>query len=111
VHALCENVVEMTPNREHNYCCGAGGGVINCGPPYKNARMAASRTKADQLQRAKANGATVLLAPCHNCHSGLEDVNHHYDLGYDIKFIGDILYTVMEKPTDVTEEDALENEK
>jgi Fe-S oxidoreductase len=25
-HALCENVIEMHPNREHNYCCCAGGG-------------------------------------------------------------------------------------
>ena len=105
VHALCENVVEMTPNREHNYCCGAGGGVINCGPPYKNARMKAGRTKADQLQDAKERGATVLLAPCHNCHSGLEDINHHYELGYDIKFLGDIIYSVMEKPSN----DANEN--
>jgi Fe-S oxidoreductase len=32
-HALCENVIEMHPNREHNYCCCAGGGVINTGPP------------------------------------------------------------------------------
>ena len=47
---------------------------------------------------AKAKGARVLIAPCHNCHSGLEDINHHYGLGFDIKFISDILYEVMEKP-------------
>jgi Fe-S oxidoreductase len=34
-HAMCENVIEMHPNREHNYCCCAGGGVINCGPHTK----------------------------------------------------------------------------
>jgi ferredoxin len=38
-HALCENVIEMHPNGEHNYCCCAGGGVINTGPPFKMTRI------------------------------------------------------------------------
>ncbi len=99
VNAICDELIEMHPNREHNYCCCAGGGVINCGPPYKNTRLKGNRIKAEQLFAAKARGAKVLIAPCHNCHSGLEDINHYYGLGLDIKFIGDILYDVMDKPT------------
>jgi hypothetical protein len=38
------------------------------------------------------------VAPCHNCHSGLHDIVHHYEIGLDIKFFGDIIYEVMEKP-------------
>ena len=98
VNAICENLVEMHPNREHNYCCCAGGGVINCGPPYKMTRIKGNRVKAEQLKDAKSRGATVLITPCHNCHSGLEDINHYYELGLDVKFICDILYEVMEKP-------------
>jgi Fe-S oxidoreductase len=98
VNAICENLVEMHPNRDHNYCCAAGGGVINCGPPYKMTRMNGNRVKAEQLADAKSRGATVLITPCHNCHSGLEDINHHYELGLGVKFICDILYEVMEKP-------------
>jgi len=98
VNALCENLVEMHPNRELNYCCCAGGGVINCGPPYKMTRITGNKIKADQLAEVKTRGAKVLITPCHNCHSGLEDINHYYELGYDVKFIGDILYQVMEKP-------------
>jgi Fe-S oxidoreductase len=98
INTICEELVEMHPNREHNYCCCAGGGVINCGPPYKMKRMQGNRVKAEQLFAAKARGAKILIAPCHNCHSGLEDINHHYSLGLEIKFIGDILYEVMEKP-------------
>ena len=97
-NAICEKVVEMHPNREHNYCCCAGGGVINTGPPFKMTRMDGNRVKAEQLFAAKAQGAEVLIAPCHNCHSGLEDINHHYGIGLDIKFFGDIIYEVMEKP-------------
>ncbi len=98
INAICENFIEMEPNREHNYCCGAGGGVINCGAPYKLNRMKGSKVKADQLSTAKAKGAKLIIAPCHNCHSGLEDITQHYQINMEIKFIGDILYEVMEKP-------------
>ncbi len=94
VKMTCENFIDMTPNREHNFCCGAGGGVINCGPPYKNKRMANNRRKKEQLEETKAD---VLIAPCHNCHSGLEDIVHHYDLGMEVKFFGDIIFQTMEK--------------
>jgi Fe-S oxidoreductase len=98
VNELCEELVEMVPNREHNYCCVAGGGVINCGPPHKTARMDGGRVKAEQLFDAKSRGAQILVAPCHNCHSGLHDIINHYEIGLDIKFISDIIYEVMQKP-------------
>lgn len=95
---ICEEVIEMHPNREHNYCCAAGGGVINCGPPYKKTRLDGNRIKAEQLFDVKARGAETLIAPCHNCHSGLHDIIHHYEIGLDIKFFGDIIYECMQKP-------------
>ncbi len=98
-HEICETVVEMHPNREHNYCCAAGGGVINCGPPFKNTRMKGNRVKADQLRDAKRRGATTVIAPCHNCHGGLEDIINTYELDMHLKFLGDIIYEVMEKPS------------
>jgi len=97
-NAICEKLIEMHPNREHNYCCSAGGGVINCGPPYKMTRVDGNRVKAEQLFAAKAKGAKTIIAPCHNCHGGLEDIVHHYGLAMDIKFLGDIIYETMEKP-------------
>ena len=98
VGELCDNVVEMDPKYEHNYCCAAGGGVINCGPPYKKTRIDGNRIKAEQLFSVKTKGAKILIAPCHNCHSGLHDIVHYYGVGMEIKFFGDILYEVMEKP-------------
>jgi Fe-S oxidoreductase len=98
VNWLCDTFIEMEPNREHNYCCCAGGGVINCGPPYKAKRVASNRVKAEQLFTAKSRGANIVITPCHNCHSGLEDIIHHYEVGLETKFISDILYEVMEKP-------------
>lgn len=95
-HMLCENVVEMSPNREHNYCCCAGGGVINCGPPFKQVRIEGNSIKAEQL---KATEVEYVVAPCHNCHGGLEDIIHHFELGMHTKFLGDLIYELMDKPT------------
>ncbi len=95
VRAFCPNFIEMTPNREHNYCCAAGGGVINCGPPFKNSRVESNRVKAEQLQ---ATGVKVCIAPCHNCHGGLEDIINKYKLDMELKFLGEIIYNCMEKP-------------
>lgn len=89
------DIIETVSNREHNICCTAGGGVINCGPPFKNVRVAGSKAKAEELQ---ATGVKTIVAPCHNCHGGLEDTVHAYKLGMEIKFLGDIIYECMEKP-------------
>ncbi|MEW6671220.1 MAG: electron transfer complex ferredoxin TmcB [Thermodesulfobacteriota bacterium] len=96
--AACSEFIEMHPNREHNYCCSAGGGVINCGPPFKMTRVEGNRIKAEQLFAVKARGAKTIIAPCHNCHGGLEDIIHHYGLDMELKFLGDILYEAIEKP-------------
>lgn len=96
ISRTCEDFIEMTPNREHNFCCGAGGGVINCGPPYKTKRMQASRVKAEQLTRT---GAEVVITPCHNCHSGIDDILHHYKIPMSVMFMVDILTLTMETNT------------
>lgn len=94
VRAFCPNFIEMIPNREHNYCCSAGGGVINCGPPFKNTRVSGNTVKADQLRNT---GAEVCIAPCHNCHGGLEDIIHDNKLDMKLMFLIDIIYECMEK--------------
>lgn len=100
---ICEDVMEMSPTAEHNYCCAAGGGVINCGPPFKNVRVKGNKIKADQIRKMYDKGVRTLVAPCHNCHGGLEDILHHYELDMEIKFLGDIIYANMEKPKAVEE--------
>jgi len=89
-------IIETASNREHNICCTAGGGVINCGPPFKNVRLDGSKAKAEEL---RATGVKTIVAPCHNCHGGLEDTVHRYKLDMHIKFLGDIIYECMEKPS------------
>lgn len=95
IDALCEDFRDVTPNHEHNYCCAAGGGLINCGPIWKKTRMLGNRVKAEQFART---GADIIVTPCHNCHSGIEDIIGFYKLGMHVKFINEILVEVMERP-------------
>ena len=95
VHKICEDVREMEPRHEHNYCCAAGGGIINCGPPWKLSRMKSIKVKADQIRET---GAETVITPCHNCHSGIEDIIGHYELGTHVKFISELLMKTMELP-------------
>ncbi|MFH1809375.1 MAG: (Fe-S)-binding protein [Pseudomonadota bacterium] len=96
VNALCEDFRDMDPRYEHNYCCAAGGGVINCGPPWKLSRMKSIRVKAEQMADT---GAKLIITPCHNCHSGIEDIIHHYKLGMKISFISELLVKAIERPS------------
>ena len=98
INATCENFIDMAPNQEHNYCCGAGGGTINCGPPWKRPRMISNRIKAEQIE---ATGADIVITPCHNCHSGIEDIIGHYKLGKHVKFISEILMETMDIPDEL----------
>jgi Fe-S oxidoreductase len=49
MNELCEDFRDVDPRFEHNYCCAAGGGVINCGPPWKLSRMKSIKVKAEQF--------------------------------------------------------------
>lgn len=79
--------VEMTPNREQNFCCGGGGGQLAMGR-YARRRLAAGRIKADQI---RATGARVVAAPCHNCVDQLNDLNKEYKLDVQVKTVCELV--------------------
>ena len=79
--------VEMTPNRENNFCCGGGGGQLSMGE-YKDRRVDAGLIKADQI---RATGAKIVATPCHNCIDQLMELNQVYKLGVEIKTVGEIV--------------------
>lgn len=101
IAATCADFRPPDPELEHNYCCGAGGGVINCGPLWKGSRVKGNRVKAEQLA---ATGAHIIITPCHNCHSGIEDIIGAYKLGQHVKFFSEILMDVMEIPDELKAE-------
>jgi len=79
--------VEMTPNRTDNYCCGGGGGQLAMGA-YAERRVKSGSIKAEQI---RATGAKVVATPCHNCIDQLMELNHKYELGVEIKTVGELL--------------------
>ena len=55
----------------------------------------------DDSEQIEATGADIVITPCHNCHSGIEDIIGHYKLGKHVKFISEIMMEVMEIPDEL----------
>ena len=93
LRALAADFVEMTPNREENWCCGGGGGLVAIGED--EFRMKSSKVKAEQMA---ASGAGMVTTACENCHSQLSDINAHYGLGLRVEFISKLVADALIKP-------------
>ena len=85
------NFVEMTPNREKNFCCGGGGGQLAM-TNFAERRLKAGKVKADQI---RTTGAKVVVAPCHNCIDQLMELNKHYKLGVEIKTVCEVVANAL----------------
>jgi Fe-S oxidoreductase len=86
IRQLTDDFVDCTPTREHNWCCGGGGGMVAMGE--KDFRMASAKVKADQV---KATGAEVLVTACENCHTQLHDLNGHYGMGVKVEYLTELV--------------------
>ena len=51
-------------------------------------RMRSSRVKADQV---KQSGAEILATACENCHTQLDNLNDHYKMGVEVKFLSSMI--------------------
>lgn len=81
---LTDDYREMAPDPRYNYCCGGGGGLVALGEETLDFRMKSARVKAEQVQKT---GAAILATACENCHTQLENLNHHYKLGMNVQFL------------------------
>ncbi len=88
IKCLADDFRDMSPNREHNHCCGGGGGIMPMGPTYKPFRMASGRVKAEQI---KATGAKIVIAPCHNCYDQIRDLGEEYELDIKVRSLKEMI--------------------
>jgi Fe-S oxidoreductase len=85
---LTDDFTEMSPEPLYNYCCGGGGGLVALGEDTLEFRMKSARVKADQV---KESGAEILTTACENCHTQLDNLNEHYKMGVDVKFLSSMV--------------------
>jgi Fe-S oxidoreductase len=55
--------------------------------------MKSIKCKAEQMEATKAH---LIITPCHNCHSGIEDIIGYYKLGMHVKFINELLVKAID---------------
>ena len=91
---IAEDFREMSPNREHNYCCGGGGGLNGIGR-YRAERNVGLKAKRDQIL---ATGAKLVVAPCHNCWDAIRDSEEIYHMGIKWSFLKPLLLEMIEIP-------------
>jgi Fe-S oxidoreductase len=78
---------EMTPNREKNWCCGGGGGVV-AQPDFDDFRIKTGGRKHDQIIKT---GARIVVSPCENCRLQLDSLNERYNMNIEITSIMDLV--------------------
>jgi Fe-S oxidoreductase len=87
VRSCCDNFVDMYPNREANYCCGAGGGAWAM--PFQEERVFYGRIKARQI---RATGAELVVTPCHNCRDQImKSLRKEYKLDIEVKYLWELV--------------------
>jgi Fe-S oxidoreductase/nitrate reductase gamma subunit len=84
---IVEDFREMKPNREYNWCCGAGGGIIAI-PEFKELRMKTGKKKVDQIKNSQANIVTSL---CEDCRLQINDLKQYYNLDVQVASLTDLM--------------------
>jgi len=78
-------ILEMERNRNHSWCCGAGGGVKIGYPDW------AIDISKERLEEAKETGAEVLSSTCPFCKTNLSDANEKYGFNLQVLDLVEIL--------------------
>jgi Fe-S oxidoreductase len=84
IRQCVDEFVEMTPNREKNYCCGAGGGMWPL--PYEKQSAWHARIKQQQIEDS---GADVVVVGCSNCRDQLmrRIPKFYEDRKFEVKYL------------------------
>ena len=87
VQACCPSYVDLVPDREQDYCCGAGGGAWAY--PFAAERVFHGRIKARQIA---ASGARLVVTACHNCRDQIEkSLKREFNLNIEVEFLWEMV--------------------
>ncbi len=94
VKAIAGDFVDMTPNREKQWCCGGGGGIVAM-EEYNDMRVKSGAKKVEQIIATKAS---VLACPCENCRLQIGELNEVHKLGLRVVPVMDLVVEAMPLP-------------
>jgi Fe-S oxidoreductase len=86
IRAVVGDFREMTPNRLHSYCCGAGSGLVAT-PEWTDIRLEAGKLKAEQIRQT---GAKIVVTSCDNCRHQCSELSEHYNLNTSVTSISEL---------------------
>jgi Fe-S oxidoreductase len=86
-----EDFREMIPNKEFNFCCGGGGGLVAV-PELSEVRLRAGEVKVRQIRET---GAKLVSTICENCKTQLKDLREYYRMSYEIAGVIDLVAQCM----------------
>ncbi len=85
--SCCPEFIDMTPNGNGSYCCGAGGG--GWALPWAEERVYYGRVKAEQI---KKTGAERVLVSCPTCRDQLKTLlNKEFNLGIEVQYLWELV--------------------
>jgi Fe-S oxidoreductase len=91
MNKIASDFRDLTPNKERNWCCGGGGGLVAMSELDKF-RVQTGQIKAEQI---KKTGAKVIVTPCENCRLQIDSLNESYSLGIEISSMMDFVANNM----------------
>jgi Fe-S oxidoreductase len=91
IRAVVGDFQEMTPNRLHSYCCGAGSGLVTT-PEWTDIRLEAGKFKAEQIRKT---GAKIVATSCDNCRFQIGELSEHYELNTGVTSISELVANAL----------------
>ena len=86
INAAARDFREMTPNRLHSYCCGAGSGLVAI-PEWNDIRLDSGKLKAEQIRRTNAR---VVATSCDNCRHQITELGEKHNLNIGVTSISEL---------------------
>jgi Fe-S oxidoreductase len=86
LNMLAGDYREMTPNREYNWCCGGGGGLVAL--DNEAFRVKSGKAKYDQIV---ATGAKMVVSACENCIFQLDTIKSGYGMDIAVKSLTELV--------------------
>ncbi len=92
---ICTDFVDMTPNRQDNYCCGGGGGTVSIDEIREFRTLTGGKAKADQIRNT---GAQICVAPCANCKKQVAEVIEDHKIECRVSGLHDLILLAIDAP-------------